>query len=197
MDPSAHTEAGTATTTARAEDLVELEHHEIIDGALVRKASPAVGHADIHAELVAQLASQSVRRGGRWRFFIEPILELAEHQVYLPDLAGWRIETMPEQPARELIKLTVRPDWVCEVLSPSTARNDITVKRARYCAAGVGHYWIIDPRDQVVTVLRNNGRAFEIAETATLDDAERVLEPFAECTLNMRLLFAVEVSQGQ
>jgi Uma2 family endonuclease len=187
MEPSAQIECHTAPT---AEDLVELEHHEIINGVLVRKASPAVGHADIHAELVAQLSSQSVRRGGRWRFFIEPILELAGHQVYLPDIAGWRIETMPEQPAHDQVKITVPPDWVCELLSPSTARNDLTVKRARYCAAGVSHYWIIDPRDQVLTVLRNNGRAFEIAETVTVEDADRALEPFPECVLNLRTLLA-------
>jgi Uma2 family endonuclease len=99
---------------------------------------------------------------------------------------------MPEQPEYAQVKISVRPDWVCEVLSPSTARNDLTVKRAHYCAAEVGHYWIIDPRDQVVIILRNNGRAFEIAETVTVDDADTALEPFSDCVLNLRLLFAVE-----
>jgi Uma2 family endonuclease len=115
---------------------------------------------------------------------------LTPEQVYLPDIAGWRLETLPEQPARSQVKITVPPDWVCELLSPSTARNHLTVKRARCCAAGVGHYWIIDPRDQVVTVLRSNGRAFEIAETVTVDDADRALEPFPECVLNLRTLLA-------
>jgi Uma2 family endonuclease len=186
MDPSTHSEIA----APRAEDLVELEHHEIINGVLVRKASPAWGHADIHHELAFHLGSQSFRRGGRWRFVIEPILELSLEQLYLPDIAGWRIETLPEHPAPDQIKITVRPDWVCELLSPSTARNDLTVKRARYCAAGVGHYWIIDPRDQVLTVLRNNGRAFEIADTVTVDDADRALEPFTDCVLGLRSLFA-------
>jgi Uma2 family endonuclease len=186
MEPSTHREL----SAPRAEDLVELEHHEIINGVLIRKASPAAGHADIHGELLIHLRSQSFKRGGRWRFFIEPILELSPEQVYLPDIAGWRVETLPEQPPRDQVKMTVRPDWVCELLSPSTARNDLTVKRARYCAAGVGHYWIIDPRDQVVTVLRNNGRTFEIAETVTIEDTDRALEPFAECVLDLRALFA-------
>jgi Uma2 family endonuclease len=86
---------------------------------------------------------------------------------------------------------------VCEILSPSTARNDLGIKRSHCCAAGVGHYWVIDPRDQVVTVLRNNGRAFEIAETATVDDADRALEPFSDCALHLRLLFADEAPHGQ
>jgi Uma2 family endonuclease len=190
MELSSHTEGGLAT----AEDLVELEHHEIIKGVLVRKASPAVGHAYIHGELLVQLGAQGVWRGGGWRFFIEPILELTDQHVYLPDIAGWRIETMPEQPEPTQAKISVRPDWVCEILSPSTARNDLTVKRAHYCAAGVGHYWVIDPRDQVVIVLRNNGRVFEIAETATIDDADTALEPFSGCVLNLRLLFAMEAA---
>jgi Uma2 family endonuclease len=187
MEPSVQTER---RATPTAEDLAELEHHEIIDGVLVRKASPAWGHAHIHHELAFQLGTQSFLRGGGWRFVIEPILELTPEHVYLPDIAAWRIETLPEQPTRDQVKVTVRPDWVCELLSPSTARNDLTVKRARYCAAGVGHYWIIDPRDQLVTVLRNNGRAFEIAETVTAEDADRALEPFPECVLNLRTLLA-------
>lgn len=187
MEPSVRTD-GRHTPTA--EDLVEFEHHEIIDGVMVRKASPAWGHAHIHGELFVQLGTQSFVRGGRWRFAVEPILELLPEQVYLPDMAGWRLETLPEQPPRDQVKVTVRPDWLCELLSPSTARNDLTVKRARYCAAGVGHYWVIDPRDQVLTVLRNNGRAFEIAETVTVGDADRALEPFADCVLNLRPLLA-------
>jgi Uma2 family endonuclease len=183
----------THTGLATVDDLARLEHHEVIDGELVRKASPAAGHADIHAEIVLQLGPQGVRRGGRWRFFIEPIIELAEHQVYLPDVAGWRIETMPEQPDPDQVTFTMRPDWVCELLSPSTHRNDLQVKRAHYCHAGVGHYWDIDPRTQVMTVLRNNGRAFEIAEVVTAADGDIALEPFPECVLNLGLLFAANL----
>jgi Uma2 family endonuclease len=87
MEPSAQVESN---IEPRAEDLVEFEHHEIIDGVLVRKASPAAGHAHIQGELLVHLRDQSVLRGGGWRFFIEPIVELAGHQVYLPDFAGWR-----------------------------------------------------------------------------------------------------------
>jgi Uma2 family endonuclease len=187
MEPSAHTETGLARVTA--EDLVELEHHEIVDGVLVRKASPALGHAFIHQELAFQLGTQSFVRGGRWLLVIEPIVELTPKQVYVPDIAGWRLETLPEEPDLEQVNVTVRPDWVCEILSPSTARNDLTVKRANYSAAGVGHYWVIYPRDQVMTVLRNNGRDFEIAETVTAQDANMAVEPFSECVLDLRLLF--------
>jgi Uma2 family endonuclease len=85
------------------------------------------------------------------------------------------------------------PDWVCELLSPSTHRNDLQVKRAEYCRAGVGHYWVIDPRARLMTVLRNNGPAFEIAEVVTADDEDIALEPFPECVMNLRLLFAANL----
>lgn len=185
MEPSTQREL----TTPTAEDLVEFEHHEIVNGGLVRKASPAWGHAELHAILVAQLSSQASWRGGHWRFVIEPIVELTPKQVYLPDIAGWRTETLPETPELGQVKITVPPDWVCELLSPSTARHDLTIKRANYCAAGVGYYWVIYPRDQILTVLRNNGQEFEIAETVSVEDANMALEPFTECVLDLGALF--------
>jgi Uma2 family endonuclease len=77
---------------------------------------------------------------------------------------------------------------VCEILSPSTARHDLVVKRGHYCAAGVGHYWIIEPMLGTVTVLRNNGAAFEVAAIATAEDARIALEPFSENLLDLPLL---------
>jgi len=63
-------------------------------------------------------------------------------QVLVPDLAGWRRERMPEIPDPSFLEL---PDWVCEVLSPSTAALDRTRKTHRYAAAGVGFVWLLDP----------------------------------------------------
>ena len=46
------------------------------------------------------------------------------------------------------------PDWVAEVLSPSTARHDQTVKLAAYERAGVREVWLIDPVDRTLTIYR-------------------------------------------
>jgi Uma2 family endonuclease len=176
---------------ATAADLAGLEHHEVIDGHVVRKASPSFAHGDIQGELFVQLREVNVKRGGGWWLASEVEIELAPHQVYLPDVAGWRVSTMatPSQQQQQQRPMRIRPDWVCEILSPSTGRRDLGTKRDRYRAAGVGHYWIVDPLHGVLTVLRNTGAAFEIAAVATADEAEAVLEPFAEVTLDLRALF--------
>ena len=54
----------------------------------------------------------------------------------VPDLAGWRRERMPDFP--ETAYVTLPPDWVCEVLSPSTRKLDVHGKRLIYAREGVG-----------------------------------------------------------
>ena len=73
---------------------------------------------------------------------IEPELHLGPH-VVVPDIAGWRRERLPRLPDTAYIETS--PDWVCEVLSPSTARIDRTDKLAIYAEFGVGHAWYVDP----------------------------------------------------
>ena len=84
------------------------------------------------------------RRGGPggWIFMIEPELHLGS-DVVVPDLAGWRSERLTSEPTEPFI--TVAPDWVCEVLSPSTARLDRGPKRRTYLGAEVGYLWLLDP----------------------------------------------------
>ena len=69
---------------------------------------------------------------GGWIILDEPELHLGE-DVLVHDLAGWRRTTLPELPDDAF--LTVRPDWVAEVLSPSTQRKDRTLKGATQSAA--------------------------------------------------------------
>ena len=82
------------------------------------------------------------RRSGRLDLHDEPELHLGSH-VVVPDLAAWRRERLPALPDTAWIE--VAPDWVCEVLSPSTERYDRGEKRAIYADAGVRHVWHIDP----------------------------------------------------
>ena len=68
-----------------------------------------------------------------------------------PDLSGWRRERLP-QPGR-VRPIEVVPDWVCEVLSPSTAARDRITKRRLYAQAGVPYYWLIDPELRALEAL--------------------------------------------
>jgi Uma2 family endonuclease len=79
---------------------------------------------------------------GGWWIFVEVDIAFGQHDVVRPDLAGWRRERLIDP--GEQRPITVRPDWTCEVLSPSTAARDKVQKRQLYAEHSVPHYWIID-----------------------------------------------------
>jgi len=133
---------------ATYEDLFDLPEHivgEIIHGQLVTHPRPAPKHAVASSALGDELISpyQKGRGGpGGWWILFEPELHLSPH-ILVPDLAGWRRERLPRIP--EIAYFTLAPDWVCEVLSPSTARVDRGDKMLIYASQGVSFLWLLDP----------------------------------------------------
>ena len=121
---------------------------EILDGELVLSPRPALRHSAASSQLGAAIGSAFDRRAGDpggpggWRILDEPELHLGEH-VVVPDLAGWRRERLPVVPDDPFTSLA--PDWVCEVLSPSTERIDRGRKLRIYAEAGVAHAWLVQP----------------------------------------------------
>ena len=118
---------------------------EIVEGALHMQPRPAMPHALAGSSLGDELVSpfQKGRGGpGGWWIVDEPELHFGE-DVLVPDLAGWRRERMPEYPDTPWCALA--PDWVCEILSPSTRKFDLEEKRPVYAREGVGHLWFVDP----------------------------------------------------
>ena len=77
-------------------------------------------------------------------------IELETHHVYVPDVSGWRRDRVSERPTGRPVR--ARPDWVCEVLSPANARQDLVTKLRSYHACAIPHYWIVDPERQLLTV---------------------------------------------
>ncbi len=141
MGAPAHRPATYADLQAVPEHLVA----EIIDGALETHPRPRPRHAVVAAELTAELVPPFGRgRGGPggWIFMVEPELHLGT-QVVVPDIAGWRRSRLPTEPETAFIETP--PDWVCEILSPSTTRIDRGPKRRIYAEFGVGHLWLLDP----------------------------------------------------
>ncbi|WP_437667517.1 Uma2 family endonuclease [Sorangium sp. So ce1182] len=116
---------------------------------------------------------------------------LEEEHVYRPDVLGWRRERLPELPATTPI--LVRPDWVCEVLSPSNARNDRVKKMRVYQRCGVPHYWMVDPEDQTLLVYRWTSEGYLLILTAERGERVRA-EPFGEVELEMDALFGDEAA---
>lgn len=138
----------TAHKFAAYEDLFDLPENiigQIIHGQLITQPRPAPKHSLASSSLGDELVSpfQKGRGGpGGWWILDEPELHLGPH-ILVPDLAGWRRERMPELP--ETAYFTLPPDWICEVLSPGTARVDRAEKMPIYAAQSVPFLWLIDP----------------------------------------------------
>ena len=125
---------------------------EIIDGQLHTHPRPAGLHGDAASLLLIDIGGPFYRgRGGPggWRILAEPELHFRRNaEVLVPDLAGWRRERLPALPPDQ--RFEVVPDWVCEVLSLSTAGTDRELKMPVYARYGVPYAWLVDPRAQRV-----------------------------------------------
>ena len=145
--------AEAATRRATYADLEAVPEHlvaEIVDGVLETHPRPRPRHVTAAQDLGTLLGGPfRYGRGGPggWIFMGEPELHLGPH-VVVPDLAGWRREQMPVE--IETAYIETPPDWVCEILSPSTARLDRGPKRRVYAEAGIPYLWLLDLADGVL-----------------------------------------------
>jgi hypothetical protein len=144
---------------------------EIILGVLHSHPRRAPRHA-VAANAVGYEITGRFGRGtdgpGGWIFMVEPELHLGPH-VVVPDLAGWKRERLTPFP--ETAYIETPPDWLCEVLSPSTQAIDRTDKLAVYAEFGVKHCWYVDPIARTLEVLALTGDKWMIAATFKDDDA--------------------------
>jgi Uma2 family endonuclease len=182
---------------ATAADLLELDGDhafEVVHGSLVEKAAPSGEHGDAQLGLGAVLRRNFHRRSGGgvpggWWILSEVDVEFDTHDIYRPDLVGWRRERMPERPSGRPI--LVRPDWVCEIISPSNARTDLLTKFQVLQKCGVPHYWTVDPEQQLLTVHRWTAQGYLVALRATKGDLVRA-EPFEAIELRVGEMFGEE-----
>ena len=146
-----------ARRPATYEDVLSEPPHqvaEIIEGELVLSPRPAGPHS-VAATALGEELGPPFKRGrggpGGWIILYEPELHLGAN-VLVPDLCGWRRETMSAVSNEPYF--TIRPDWVCGVLSPLTERFDRGNKIALYARAGVSHAWLVNPLQHTLEVLR-------------------------------------------
>ncbi|MCC7381043.1 MAG: Uma2 family endonuclease [Deltaproteobacteria bacterium] len=175
-------------------DLIALPENvvgEIIDGELHVQPRPALHHASVGSTLGMLLAPLRFGGGGPggWVILDEPELHLGSGpDVLVPDLAGWRRERMPEVPCTPAV--TLAPDWICEVLSPSTAKKDRTKKLRIYAREGISHAWLIDPDVKTLEVYRLEGARWLLVATHTEEDRAIRAAPFEAVELDLALLFS-------
>lgn len=162
---------------------------EILDGELFVSPRPAPAHAAA-ASVIGMAVGNPFHRGiggpGGWWILDEPELHFGE-QVVVPDIAGWRRERLPAMPREAFF--TLAPDWVCEVLSPSTERFDRSRKLRIYAEAGVAHAWLVKPLDRTLEVLRLREGVWSIVGV-WVDAAVVRAEPFEAVELELGRLWA-------
>lgn len=168
---------------------------ELIDGELYTAARPAVPHAGAASQL-GMLIGPPFRFGrggpGGWIILDEPELHFGPagdpHTVVVPDLAGWRRERMPAAPAAPAIELA--PDWLCEVLSPSTALHDRKRKMKVYAEQRVSFLWFLDPIARSLETYRLAGDAWQVVAVFGGDEKIRAL-PFEAIELDLADVWAL------
>lgn len=172
-------------TYADLEKLRPDQRGEIIFGELCMTPRPAFAHMHVVSVVGARLMGEFQFKspsgaGGSWIFVHEPELRIGGDAI-IPDIAAWRTERH-EQIVGDYP--SIAPDWVCEILSPSTAKRDWTSKADWYLQNGVQWYWIVDPRKKFVQCFKAGASQWEpVGEAA--ESAHANLDPFSELSLNI------------
>ena len=175
------------------DDILALPEHlvgEILLGELHTHPRPAPRHALAYSSLGYLLGGPfhgGIGGPGGWWIIDEPELHLGT-DILVPDLAGWRRERLPTLPETAWFELA--PDWVCEILSPSTARIDRAVKMPLYAREGVAHLWLVDPNARTLEVYAlQDTRHWLLLDTLKEDDSARQ-PPFDAIAFSLGHLWA-------
>lgn len=171
---------------AQLEALPENLTGEIINGQLYAQPRPATPHTLAASELQIDIGS-AYRRGrggpGGWWILVEPEIHfIRDTEVLVPDLAGWRRERLPRLPRDQRIEVV--PDWVCEILSPSTARKDRVIKMPVYARYGVAYLWLVDPLAHTLEAFALREGCWTVIGLFQEQDVVSV-EPFTEIALEL------------
>jgi Uma2 family endonuclease len=184
--------ANAASKRATYQDVLDSPEHivaEVIEGVLYSSPRPAKPHAVAATAIGGELFGPFKRgRGGPggWIILNEPELHL-EADIIVPDLAGWRRERMPSTGSDAFF--TLAPDWICEVLSPSTEKIDRALKLPIYARAGVEFAWLVNPRTRTLEVMRRQEQSWVVLAVHKDDDIVHAV-PFEVFALELAILWA-------
>lgn len=129
--------------------LAEYIKTEIINGIEYDMSPASIQHIRIQKKLTGII--DRFLQGKKCEVFFEAEVRFSKQDHLIPDIC---IVCEPSQIKNSYIEGA--PDFVAEVLSPSTRKKDITVKKAVYERFGVKEYWIISPKDEAIEVYRLN-----------------------------------------
>lgn len=178
---------------ATLDDLLALpedgRRHELIEGAIVERGAASGKHGRAQRRLSGWIDPFDRRPGGPgpggWWFATEVDVFFDAANTLRPDVVGWRRERVPKQPEEAVT--SIRPDWVCEILS-TNRRSDLVAKKRVYQRHAVPHYWILDPEEQTLTVHRWSVDGYVEVLIGERGEVVRA-EPFEALEIEIGLLF--------
>ena len=179
---------------ARYRALPEGTRAEIVGGEIRVLPRPRPRHVRaasvLGARLLRKFGWDADDGPGGWVILDEPELRL-EDEIRAPDLAGWRLERYQEP---EDNPVTLVPDWVCEVLSATTAKFDRSEKMPLYARCGVSHLWTVDPAMRTLEIYRREGTVWAVVSSHGADDVVTP-EPFDAVPFDLGTLWRVPGSE--
>lgn len=171
------------------EQLPESVIGEVLNGTLITSPRPAPRHIR-SASVLGSTLFEPFDRGkggpGGWWILIEPEIRL-NNDVLVPDLAGWRREKVPVIPT-EKAYFDIAPNWVCEILSNSTARIDRVIKMPIYAREKIDFVWLIDPERRTLEVY-SRSENFWTQIQVFADDMLIKAAPFQDCEIELNSLW--------
>jgi Uma2 family endonuclease len=181
----------TAKRPATYEDLLQVPDNliaEIVEGELFTSPRPAGPHERAGGGIYSKLrpAFDDGEGPGGWWIAFEGELHLAA-DVLVPDLSGWRRARVPAYPIGGAAA-RIAPDWICEVISPSTGRFDRMKKLPAFARHGVGYAWLVEPLLQTIEVFQLVNGGWTLLNVHGGDETARI-EPFEAYEFSLATLW--------
>ena len=161
--------------------------YELIDGVPYMMASPSTEHQRICSELHGQL--WAFLQGKPCRPFTAPIdvrlnINKGDDTVFQPD-----IMVVCDHSKIDKKSINGAPDFVIEILSPSTSRHDTFIKLNKYLWAGVREYWVVNPDEKTVLahILKDGDY---IVKAYGVEDETISVSVLNGCIINLKEVFS-------
>jgi hypothetical protein len=185
-----------AAKLATYADLVALPEDvkaEVLGGELVTQPSPSFSHVHVQGGMSHYIGGPLHFDGGGgsdgWWIVCEIDVRFTAHDIVRPDVIGWRRSRLTSP--RVAQPIDVAPDWICEVLSPSSTKRDRLHKFNLYARHGVPYYWLVDPDARLLEAYALDGGQWK--SIGVYDEtASARIAPFAAIELPVGRLFLPE-----
>ena len=178
------------------EDLLGLPENmrgEIIYNELIVNPRPSPIHQEAMLGMSTRLNSGVGKKrsggSGDWVFLTEPELRRDGH-IFIPDIAGWRASRI-EADFYLKASISSKPDWVCEIQSPSTARVDRVKKWRLYYDLQIPYYWLLEPATKNLIALKY-GKEGWISLGSFGGEIPVRVEPFSDLEIDLNEFWVEE-----